>query len=304
MEGQGGQPLVAPNDVGGAHQMIVHRVGEVIGGDAVGFKKNVVDVILGDGELALHQVVKLELILNGAGGAEPKHPGLARVQLGTDVLQRTVTPDGVRSIVAGGLLIGFLPFPHGVQLVLGAEAGVGHALGNQLLGVDVVDGRPLTLTVGAVKTVVAVHGGTLVKVDAVVLQGVDEHLHRAGNLPLGIGVLHPEEQNAAALVGHPLGGQALHQIAQVDKAGGGGSHPGDDGTLRDAAGGIFFFQRLRGFRHVRKQKLGKCLIIHTNSTSFSYDFLHYSIWGRENQFRRMLFHLRNPTLCARMGTLF
>ena len=35
--GHGGNPLVAPDDVGGAHEMIVHGVGKVIGRDAVAF---------------------------------------------------------------------------------------------------------------------------------------------------------------------------------------------------------------------------------------------------------------------------
>ena len=275
-------------------------MGKVIGGNAVGFEKNMVDIILGDGELALDQIVKLELIFDGAGGAEPKHPGLSGIQLSPDVLHRPVTPESVAAIVAGGFLGGLLLFPHGIQLFFCAEAGIGHALGNQLFGIDMIDGRPLALTVGTIDAVIAVHGSALVKVNAVVLECLDEHLHRTGNLPLGIGVLHPQEQHAAALMGHPLGGQSLHQVAQVDKARGGRCHSGDYRALRQIPERIFFFQSLRGFRDLRKQKLGKCLIIHTNSTSFSYGFLHYSIWGRENQFRQTLFHLRNPMYCARM----
>ena len=33
MNGQGGKPLFAPHDMGGAHQMVVHSVREVIGGN-------------------------------------------------------------------------------------------------------------------------------------------------------------------------------------------------------------------------------------------------------------------------------
>ena len=268
VEGESRQPLVAPNHVGGAHQVVIHRVCKVVGGNAVGFQKNVVNVVFGNGQLALHQIVKFELVFDGAGGAEPQHPGISGVQLGLNIFQGAVTPEGVFAVIAGGLLVSLLLLPHGGQLLLRAEAGIGHSLGNQLFGVYMVDLRTLTLTVGAVIAVVAVHGCALVKVDAVVLQSVDEHLHRAGDLPLCVRVLHPQEQHAAALMGHPLRGQALHQIAQMDKAGGGGGHPGDDSPFGQLPGRVFFFQRLRCFCHVGEQKRGQCLIIHSQIPLF------------------------------------
>ena len=256
VEGQGGQPLIAPDHMSGAHQVVIHGMGKMIGGDAVGFQKNVVNVVFGDGQLSLHQVIELELVFNAAGGAETEHPGVSGVQLGLNVLQGAVPPDGVLAIIAGVFLVGFLGFPHGGQLFFGAEAGVCLALRNQLLGVDMVDVRPLTLAVGAVDALIALHGGAFVKGNAVMLQGFDQHLHRTGNLPLGIGVLHPQEQYAAGLMGHPLGGQPLHQIAQMDKAGGGGSHPGDHSALRQLTGREALLHVLRGFVYVRKQKIG------------------------------------------------
>ena len=268
MEGQGRQPFVAPDNVGGAHQVIVYGVGKMVGGNTVGFQQNMVNVVFRDSQLAFHQIIKFELILDGAGGTEPENPGHSGIQLGLNVLHGAIPPHGIFPIVAGGLLVRLLLLPHGGQLLLGAEAGIGHALGDQLFGVDMVDIRPLTLAVGAVGAVVAIHGGALVKVDAVVLQGVNQNLHRAGNLPLGIGVLHPQEQYAAALMGHPLGGQTLHQIAQMDKTRGGGSHPGNHRALGQPPGGIFFFERLRSFCHVGEQKRGQCLIIHSQIPLF------------------------------------
>ena len=84
------------------------------------------------------------------------------------------------------------------------------------------------------------------------LQGVDEHLHSTGNLTLGIGVLHTEEEHAAGLVRHALGGQALHQVAQVDKARGRGGHTGDHCALRQLTLGIMSLQILWGIGHVGK----------------------------------------------------
>ena len=243
-------------------------MGEVVGGDAVGLEQNMIHVVFRNGQLALDQIVKLELILDGAGGAEAQHPGVARVQLGPDILHGAVAPDGILAIVAGGLLVCLLLFAHGRQFFLCAEAGIGLTLTDKLLGVNVIDGSSLTLTVGAVNAVVAVHGGTFVKVDAVVLQGLNQHLDGAGDLTLGIGVLHPQEQHTAAAVGHTLGGQTLHQVAKMDKAGGGGRHTGNHGAFGNAAGGIFFFQHLRGVCDIGKQELSKCGIIHSHYLCF------------------------------------
>ena len=126
-----------------------------------------------------------------------------------------------------------------------------------------VNGSPLTLAVGAVTAEVTVHGGSLIKVDAIVLQCVNQHLHCAGNLPLGVRILHTEKQHASALVGHPLGGEALHKVAQMDKAGGGGSHTGDDRALRHLTGGIHLFKGFGRVGNVGKQKIGKSLIVHS-----------------------------------------
>ena len=129
-----------------------------------------------------------------------------------------------------------------------------------------VDGGPLALTVRTVVAAVAVNGCALIKVDVVVLQGADEHFHSAGNLPLGIGVLHPQEQYAAALMGHPFGDHALHQVAQVDKTGGGGGHAGDYRTLGHLTLGKTRFHLLGRFGHIGKQKAGQSLIIHIFSS--------------------------------------
>ena len=268
VEGQAGQPFVAPDDVGGAHEVVVHGVGEVVGGNAIGFKEHVIDVVLRDGQLALYQIVEFELAVNAALGTEPQHPGISGGQLCLNILHGTVTPDGVFAVVAGGLLVRFLFFPKGGQLVLRAEAGVGFALGHQLFGINVVNCGSLTLTVGAISAVVAVHGGAFVKVDVVEFQGVDEHLHRTGNLPLGIGVLYPEVQHAAGLVGHPFRNRTLHQIAQMDKSGRGGSHSGNHRTLGKVALGEPGFQLLGSFGHIGKKQFGKRLIIQSQLPLF------------------------------------
>ena len=127
-----------------------------------------------------------------------------------------------------------------------------------------INGSPLPLTVGTIIARITAHGGSFVKVNAIMLQCVNQHLYRAGNLPLGIGILHTQEQHASALVGHPLGGETLHQVAQMDKAGGRGGHTGDDRALGNLTGRILLLQGFRGVGYVGKQKVGKSLIIHSN----------------------------------------
>ena len=268
MEGQGSQPLVTTDNMGGVHQVIIHRMGKVIGGDAVRLQQDVVHIVFGDGQLALDQIVKLELIFDAAGAAEPQNPGIAGIQLCLHIFQGTVTPDGVLTVVTGGFLGSFLLFAHGTQLFLGAEAGIGQTFGHQLLGENMVDGSTLTLTVGTVVAVVTVNDSAFIELNTVVLQGVDQNFHSAGNFPLGIGIFHTKEQNTFTLVCHTLCDQPLNQVAQMDKAGGGGSHTGDDGTFRQiplGEAGIHFF---RGFGNIGEQQLGKSLIIHNKNLFF------------------------------------
>ena len=72
------------------------------------------------------------------------------------------------------------------------------------------------------------------------LQCVDEHFNSAADFPLGIGVFHPQKQHAATLMRHTLRGQTLHQIAQMDKAGGGGRHACDNSAFGGLTQRVFF----------------------------------------------------------------
>ena len=125
-----------------------------------------------------------------------------------------------------------------------------------------VDVRALALAVGTVSAGIAGFGRALVKVDAVVLQGVDEHLDRAGYLALGIGVLHAQKQNAAGLVRHALCHETLHQIAQMDKTGRGRRHTRDDRALGQFARRETLLKLFRRSGNVREKKLCKPCCIH------------------------------------------
>ena len=96
--------------------------------------------------------------------------------------------------------------------------------------------------------------GAFIKIDAVVLQRVDQHFHSAGNLTLGIGVLHTEEQHAAALMAHTFGNGALHQVAEMYKTSGRGGHTGNHSAFRQLTGREAGFHFLGSLGHMGEQQ--------------------------------------------------
>ena len=143
------------------------------GGYPIGFEKNNILIVFRHIYFALYKVGEVDIFFRVAFAAKTKHPAFIFCQSGLNILKGAVAPNGPLAVIAGVYAFGFLRLAHGGKLVLGAKAGIGFALGNQLPGIHVVDVRTLPLTVGAVDTAVAIHGGALVKVDAIVLQGVD-----------------------------------------------------------------------------------------------------------------------------------
>ena len=286
MEGQTRQPLVAAHHMGRAHQVIVHRMGKVVGRDPVGLEQNLVDVVLRDGQNALDKVGILKLIFHGAGRAEAQHPRLSLRKRRCNVLDGTVAPKGIFPIVAEIDLLGLLRGAHGGQLLFGTKAGVGVSLFNKLLCIDMIDVRALPLAVGAVSTHIAVLRRALIKMNAIVLQGVDQHLHRAGDLALGIGVLHAKEEHAARLVRHAFGDESLHQIAEMHKARRRRCHTRNDRALRRLACGIARLQFLRRGRNIREQKLCQCGRIHHKYLLLFKFFLYYIRPTHPCQFRK------------------
>ena len=80
-----GQVLGPPYHVGDAHEMVVHHVGEIIGGQAVGLEEDLV-VQLGvvHGDVPVHRVVEgggaLGNTLTDDIGLSSGHPGLRLIQ--------------------------------------------------------------------------------------------------------------------------------------------------------------------------------------------------------------------------------
>ena len=248
--GQGGEPLLTADDQIGAHEVIVHGVGEVVGGDTVGLQKHEVLIVDGHLQLAAHQILEGDLLLAVAVGQQTEHPRIARGQILLHVLHGELAVGQHLGPSRGGLglpvhaldlglLVGLL---QGLQLLLGGEDGVGLALGHQLLGEDVVEMGAEALLVGTVVTdigdlAVGAQDGALVKVDAVALQGGNQTLGGTGNLALGVGVLNAEVEHAPRLVRQTLAHHNGEQTAEVDEARGGGGKAGHLGSLGEIAGG-------------------------------------------------------------------
>ena len=231
-----------------------------------------IHIVFRNGQLALYQIVEFELILDGTGGFEAQNPGITSCNLSLDFLNIAVTPDGIFAVIAGGFFVCFLLLTHGCQFFLSGEAGICLSLGNQLLGIYMIDGSSLTLAVRTVSTVVTGVGSTLVKENVVMLQRVNQNFHSAGNFTLGVGIFYAQKQHTAALVGHTFRNHTLNQVAQMDKAGGRGGHTGNHSSFGNITQWETLLQCFRGVCYIGKQKISQCLIIH-NITSFSFIIL-------------------------------
>ena len=210
-----------------AHQMVVHDVGEIVGGHAVGLDE---DLVVEGGivhlDVAVHHVLK-------AGGALGGHlladdVGHAGVELLFDLLGRQAA---AVAVVVRGLAAGLLHKAHLVQALLVAEAVVGLALLHQLLGVGLEHAHALALDVRA-------HGAAdvraLVPQKARLAQRVVDDVHRALDIALLVGVLDAQDEFAAAVLGHQVGVQRGAQVAHVHIAGRAGRETGADGVCHNS----------------------------------------------------------------------
>ena len=243
--GGGAEVLAAPDHVGNAHQMVVHHVGEVVGGQAVPLQQDlVVQGLILHGDVAEADVVEGSGALVGDPLADDV--GLARRQIGPDLLRTQVPAGIVRPFKVAGVLLGFRLF---------AEAVIGRALFHQQLRVLAVQVAALRLDIG---THGASHIGTLVVSQAAFGHGAVNDLRRALYLTALVRVLQPEDERAAGLPGDEPGVQRGAEIAHVHIAGGGGGKPGPDLSLGDA--GLHIIEKLHIKRHVMTSILEICVI--------------------------------------------
>ena len=215
--GGGGQVFAAPDHMGDAHQVVIHHVGKVIGGQPVPLQQDlVVQGAVLHGDLPEGDV--------GEGGAPvlgnllADDVGFTGVQVGLDFLRGEVAA-GVRFLLEGSALL------FGLSLV--AEAVVGVAFFHQKLGIFSIKPPALGLDVRAADVRALVMGQTAL------LEGAVDELCGPFYLPGLVGVFQAEDELPAGLAGDEPSVQGGAQVAHVHVTGGRRREPGADGSGGD-----------------------------------------------------------------------
>ncbi len=200
--------LLAADDVGHAHVVVVRGHGQIVGGIAVGPQQDqVVQVLVGKTDRAAHQVLDHRL---------PLQRRLEAHHIRLTVLLRAGAP------VAPGRV-------EGVALL------AGHRLqGLGLLGREVAAERPAPLDQLVNHRSVDVGAGELedrrgLKIQAQPRQTVEDHLHRRLRGALAVCVLDAQPEASAAVTRIKPVEQRGPGVANVHGAGWRGGGPGDDG---------------------------------------------------------------------------
>ena len=270
VEGDGGDPLVRADHIGGAHQVVVHHMGEMVGGQAVPLDNDGVQDILLHGQIPPDHVV--------VGPAHPQlpaaaHPDDPAVAVG-DALQHRllvqVPAGGPLAVVAllGGVGL-LLPLPDGLQLLGGAEAGVGPADLHQILGEGLVKLPAAGLAVGSVlPAVLRLPHRALVKADLELVQRADDLGDAVFDLPLLVGVLNAEEKHPAPAPGKAAVQQGGIQPADVHEARGAGGEAGAHRPLRQISGRVQGLRLLVSHSDIGEKRVGNTFA-HVKASSFS-----------------------------------
>ena len=217
--GGGGQILTAADDVGDAHQVVVHNICKVVGGHSVGLDEDlVVHLAVLDLDVAVDHVVKAGHALLGDLLADDV--GLTCGQTLLDLLLGQVA---AAAVVVGHLTVGALLCVEGFQTLLGAETIICLALGHQLLGILLEHAHALALDVGADG---AADVRAFVPQQAGLPQGVVDDIHSALHVAALVGVLNTQDEGAVLVLGHQVGVQRGAQVANVHIAGGRGGKNG------------------------------------------------------------------------------
>ena len=211
-----GQVVVAPDDVGDGHVVVVHHHRVQVGRRAVAAQDDhVVQLGMRHADLALHQVGHHHLAAGGRLDADDRRQvaRLAALPAGAVVLERAL----------GGLGLG----AHRRQLLLRVEGQVGLALGQQLARHLGVAGLPLALEHRRLV-------GRKPQPGQAFEDLVDSFLRAA----LLVGILDAQQVLAAVAPGEQVVEQRGAGAADVQVAGGGGREAGTDGHGRNSNGRV------------------------------------------------------------------
>ena len=201
--------VVAADDVGDAHVVVVDDDGEHVGRRAVGAQKHeVVEILVLPHHPALDLVLDDRLAL--ARRLEPDH----RLDAGRRLGRVAVAP---APVVAHRPALGFRRLAHLLQLPRARVAVIGAAGGDEALG-DLLVAR------GAGELV----HGVAVPVDAEPGEAVEDRLDRGLGRALAVGVLDAQQHLAAVLLGEKPVEQRRARPADVQEAGGRRGETRDD----------------------------------------------------------------------------
>ncbi len=220
-----GEMVVAADDVGDAHVVVVDDHRQHVGRRAVGAQQHeVVEIAVRPGDAALHLVVDHGLALGRRLEAHDRRD--ARGRLGGVA----VAP---ASVVAHRALLGLGALAHRREFILAGEAMIRLALGEQ-------SQRHLAVTVGAGELVHRL----AVPIEAEPGEAVDDRGDRGVGRALAVGVLDAQEHLAAVTTGEEPVEERGTRAADVEEARGRGREARDD---------------LIGHRRARLSCLGPCL---------------------------------------------
>ena len=191
-----GQVVVAANDMGDLHHGVVDDGSEVVRGRAIGAEDDKVVELLGvEGHLAVDGVVDDD-VTAVLGHLDAQDVGLSGLDsaarfLGIEIAAAAlITPEGVPALLRGLAI--------GLELLLGAEAGIGLALVPELLGGLLVQVQALGLGIGAK---IAAHLGALIPVKTQPTHGAQDDLRVLVGGTGGVGVVDAQDERAAVCAG-------------------------------------------------------------------------------------------------------
>ena len=202
--------VIAADDVGDFHVVVVHDHRQHVGGRAVGAQQHhVVKLLVGDPDFALDLVGDHGLTL--VRRFEPDHGR----DPGRGLRGIAVAP---ASVIAHRPSRGTRRLAHLGELFRRAEAVIGLALGEQVP-------RYLGVALGVARLVDHV----TVPVEAKPFETVDDRRDCLGRRPPPIGVLQTQQEPAAVMAGKEPVEQRGAGATDMEEAGGRGGKAGDDG---------------------------------------------------------------------------
>ena len=222
--GSGRQILVAADNVGNTHRMVVNDVCKVISRHAIGFNQNlVVQFRVVDGDIAEN------LIMEGRGA-------FLRALLANNVRNAGsqffcnlfLAQVAAVAVIFGDHAGSGLNLAHLFQTVLVAEAVISMSQLYQLFSICLEHAHPFTLDI---RTDRAADIGAFVPVEAGLAQGIVNDIDRTFDITFLVGVLDTQDKSAVMFFGDQVGVQCGTQVTDMHITGRAGCKPGSDGFI-------------------------------------------------------------------------